>query len=45
MTSCTYVFAAVTAIAAVATALLLESKASPAQAAPMAEEVPEPGPA
>jgi hypothetical protein len=34
-----YVFAAVTAIAAVVTALLLEPKASPAQPA---QEVPEP---
>jgi hypothetical protein len=38
-----YVFAAVTAIAAVVTALLLESKASDAQAAPMAEQAPQPG--
>ena len=38
-----YAFAAVTAIAAVVTALLLESKASQAQPAPMADEAPEPG--
>ena len=38
-----YVFAGVTAIAAVVTAVLLQSRASQAQAAPIAEEVPEPG--
>ena len=38
-----YAFAAVTAIAAVVTALLLESKASQAQPGPMADEVPQPG--
>jgi MFS family permease len=38
-----YVFAAVTAIAAIVTALLLEPKRSYPEPAPMAEELPEPG--
>ena len=38
-----YVFAAVTAVAALATALLLEPRASHAEPAPASEELPEPG--